>query len=1537
MITTQRFTYDMYLHFSNENLAFAEKIAERLSDEGVKILFNPWEKDSHDQSYTLKPIHEICHKMVAICSSEFIANQEALNSVKKFLSQRANQSLEYRPFIPIIIDNSTLPSIMEKVVSIDFRDEEDFELKIVQLILALDLDLEKDDSEKNWEQRLYFSETLEDAASQSVRRFMDDIAELYQLMNYSITPAENIPGGFVISNEIAGMGGFKVSGIVICKELFSGNAYHQVMTLRNETQSLYGNHKWICVAYHGFDPDIRTALTQESVSCYSHSELLNTLLPIKEYAQKMIQLSMQWIEEKWHGKDLFIRPNLVTETIFEVDKAMTFFAKWLTDEQSNFLVVLGDLGTGKSTLAQYLFYDMLKMFNDDPIRYPAPILIPLREVRKEISLEGVMISHFARHGLSCDFNRFMHLLRLGKLIIIFDGFDEMADRVDWIVTQNNFSELIRAVEDKGKVFLTCRTHYFKDRSEQSRLMVGKSPSMSSNETDLYRNLKQFPGADLVYLQEFDTHQIKSYLKKVRPDEYEADWKKIQQIHNLEELAHRPLLLDMIVNSLPQLEKHEEVNAANLYTIFTNLWIQREREKGSERVLDSKLKQAIVLQLSWWMWHEEIEEIHYTKLVSFLRQFERGKGWSKEDMDIIFREMMRASFLKRDNDGNFSFMHRSFMEFFLAKRIHISFSLSAEAILKILNTRRFDRKIVFFLTLLDQEKNELIAPLKKILSGPYKKNISENALQILYWSARINCNMENVITNYDIMQTESGQRIPKGAQLNGAALQDITLEGADLRLIDLTQSDLRNANLNYSLLTNARFTEANLENAKLEHTIALRANFNKSTIKNAIFNHSDLSETSFIGVYKDAAFINVKGLDASKTLNPEKLEPVVQTGITGPVNTAAISPDGVYIGVTTEDGLIYLIRIKDYSIVRIIEGDSGKVNSICFSPDGKYLIFGGEDACVGVWNIETGQLLHKMKGHEADIMAVAFAPFGQLIATASVDHTVRLWEVVSGRMIHVLSGHTDPVLSLSFSPQGNILASSGKDRKIRLWNVQQATFIRSLIGSTGSVTCLQFSPNGRTIISAGSDRMIRIWDVQKGDVVRSMMDHTGPITSLQLSPDSKIMVSASQDKKVCVWNIENGSRLDVIKGHTQAVTYAGFSTEGKMLVSTSKDKTIRFWDIINKKNKHIIKAHHRKINSIDFSNDNEHVAIGSDDNSLTVWHMNKKFSVFWNIKSDTPMVMAKEHAGPVTSVKFSRNGMSVLTGSEDRTVRLWDTKKGKPLHGHLGIVTDVCFLPDNLSVLSASMDRSVRIWDTRKGNNQFAQKGHSDGVTAIACSPNGKIVISACMDHSLYIWDTINKMTLHTLKGHLDVVRTIAFARDGRSFFSGGDDAFIIHWHVETGNLVSKLEGHESSIHSIAVSPDGMLIASGSSDNTVRIWHLTNGECLSVLKGKLGDIHAVTFSPNGKFLIAAGSSGCMQFWDYHNQTIFLTRYTFAPGVWIDLLPDGRFDASPEGLRYLTFTEEETMSIYSAEELVRELFDPEGVKSIIEQYCQPFKER
>ncbi|MGH9751636.1 MAG: WD40 repeat domain-containing protein [Blastocatellia bacterium] len=136
----------------------------------------------------------------------------------------------------------------------------------------------------------------------------------------------------------------------------------------------------------------------------------------------------------------------------------------------------------------------------------------------------------------------------------------------------------------------------------------------------------------------------------------------------------------------------------------------------------------------------------------------------------------------------------------------------------------------------------------------------------------------------------------------------------------------------------------------------------------------------------------------------------------------------------------------------------------------------------------------------------------------------------------------------------------------------------------------------------------------------------------------------------------------------------------------------------------------------------------------------------------------------------------------------------------------------------------------------------------------------------------------------------------------------------------------------AFAPDGLTLASGSDDKSVKLWQVASGKLLQTFEGHLGQVYAVAFAPNGRYLVAAGAAGRLQFWDIRTGETFLYRYSFGPGAWLDLLPDGRFDASPEGMRHLGYTEEGTFNHYTAESLVKEFYAPDAVHEVLEKYTK-----
>ncbi|MBD2254642.1 caspase family protein, partial [Nostoc parmelioides] len=121
-----------------------------------------------------------------------------------------------------------------------------------------------------------------------------------------------------------------------------------------------------------------------------------------------------------------------------------------------------------------------------------------------------------------------------------------------------------------------------------------------------------------------------------------------------------------------------------------------------------------------------------------------------------------------------------------------------------------------------------------------------------------------------------------------------------------------------------------------------------------------------------------------------------------------------------------------------------------------------------------------------------------------------------------------------------------------------------------------------------------------------------------------------------------------------------------------------------------------------------------------------------------------HTDAVTALALSPDGQYIVSGSSDKTLRLWDTK-GKLLHtlnGHTGPVAALAFSPNGQYIVSGSDDKTLRLWDT-KGKLLHTLNGHTSAVRALAFSPDGQYIVSGSDDKTLRLWDTKGKL-LHTL-------------------------------------------------------------------------------------------------------------------------------------------------------------------------------------------------
>ena len=300
-------------------------------------------------------------------------------------------------------------------------------------------------------------------------------------------------------------------------------------------------------------------------------------------------------------------------------------------------------------------------------------------------------------------------------------------------------------------------------------------------------------------------------------------------------------------------------------------------------------------------------------------------------------------------------------------------------------------------------------------------------------------------------------------------------------------------------------------------------------------------------------------------------------------------------------------------------------------------------------------------------------------------------------------------------------------------------------------------------------------------------------------------------------------------------------------------------------------------AVAFSPDGALLASGSDDRTIKLW----------DVATRRSLATLRGHTDWVWSVAFSPDGALLASGSEEYRVRLWDLNTGQfltSLHGHTNRVRSVAFSPDGALLASAGDDQTVRLWDVVARQPLATLEGHTAWVWSVAFSPDGALLASGSQDRTVKLWDVASGECLATLQGHTDQVRSVAFSPDGATLASGAEDRTVRLWDAGSRQCRAILRRHTGWVRSVAFSPDGTTLASGSDDRTVKLWDVRTGQPVATLSGHISRVVSVAFSPDSATLASGSDDRTVKLWQartgqpiatLQGQTSRVTRVVFSP--------------------------------------------------------------
>ncbi|CAJ0960968.1 unnamed protein product, partial [Mesorhabditis belari] len=212
-----------------------------------------------------------------------------------------------------------------------------------------------------------------------------------------------------------------------------------------------------------------------------------------------------------------------------------------------------------------------------------------------------------------------------------------------------------------------------------------------------------------------------------------------------------------------------------------------------------------------------------------------------------------------------------------------------------------------------------------------------------------------------------------------------------------------------------------------------------------------------------------------------------------------------------------------------------------------------------------------------------------------------------------------------------------------------------------------------------------------------------------------------------------------------------------------------------------------------------------------------------IQSSTVLKSHDEYAIRYPQIHSGR----IVTRSDGYTLPVWNVDDAQPaltLTGHMGAVSTSQVSDDGKYVVSGSTDRTVRVWCGQTGAQRHVLQGHTSEVYCM--SLHGTTLVSGSRDGTLRVWDIVDGKCLHILTGHLRMVNCVQF--DGIRAVSCAFDFTVKVWNVETGECLHTLTGHTDSVYSLLFEPKRDLVVSGSWDQTIRVWDVRRGTCIAIL-------------------------------------------------------------------------------------------------------------
>lgn len=594
------------------------------------------------------------------------------------------------------------------------------------------------------------------------RKFELDVAQLYRdLGAVNVQDDVNIAGNQVdVYAELPMPDGSFNRYAVSCKRYDTSAGIEDVKEWHNVVRTLKDSHRadtGVIVSQLGFSRPAKQLADEVGLKLFSFAQL--------QWANTDLTPYIDEITKAYEDVPVF-KENLYIKTRLRIGTAtydgMATVAEFLKDPNKRLLLILGDYGAGKSTFCRKLFLEQVAALKTQT-ETRTPIFINVKDFPSAIDLPTLFIREVATlHAGRCsNYRTLQRLMDSGRILVILDAFDEMTTRADRATSLQNIQQIFKLCVANNKVILSCRTNLFQDSSDLAEHLTADAIEFSLVGRD-----------DVIeaYTEPFNDQEIEDYIRRAFPATWTQTLQKIRATYDLMGLAQRPILLKMITEVLPTLKDHDEpLNTQWLYTRYVDIWLKRDDWRVK---VPTKDRAAFTISFATAMYFAGKMSFTIDEIKDAIKRDPSHSSFGT--LQDFENDIRLCSFIERKGD-EFQFVHRSFSEYFVARKI---FSDIARRIDTRLNGKRLPREVLSFVGQ-HSSTQELRKQVREWLSDKPTETMVANLLPIMIaWEGRIEGRLQGLVLSDDRLVN---------VRIESATLIDS--EWRNLRLSDCNASDV----------------------------------------------------------------------------------------------------------------------------------------------------------------------------------------------------------------------------------------------------------------------------------------------------------------------------------------------------------------------------------------------------------------------------------------------------------------------------------------------------------------------------------------------------------------------------------------------------------------------------------------------------------------------------------------------------------------------------------------------------------------------------